>query len=221
VSNEVQQQNDDIPINQCEICRQLAEIETSFSKYGWDDMTQSLPAAAHRLKTVRPSANYDEERSHVEQCPICGIYYHYSKWYDYYVNGSEDEEKLVRLTPSEVRQYIDDERYEVLIGKSRSGLTDPDPLVRRYAGKCMASHHLHRRELEAAGQYAAHADPEVAQGALLFFRQLASERIILAELRELGEVFTAVSAAAVRDVADLAKGVLYWLGEVYSELRPS
>ncbi len=83
----------------CEICSQLRDVETSFSKYGWPDMDRSLPPAAARLVPEGPTDSYESERHHFRRCPLCGTRYQYDLTYDYYVNGSEDEETLTRIFP--------------------------------------------------------------------------------------------------------------------------
>jgi len=85
---------------ECEICSKLAEVQTSFYKYGWDDMDQPLPDEARRLVPVEPITSENEHR-HVKQCPICGTLYRYQSWHEYYINGTEDYEELVRLSAAE------------------------------------------------------------------------------------------------------------------------
>ena len=89
-----------ITLTECEICSKLEDVQTSFYKYGWDDMDQPLPVEARRLVPAEPITSENEHR-HVKRCPICGTLYRYHSWYEYYVNGSEDYEELVRLSTAE------------------------------------------------------------------------------------------------------------------------
>ena len=81
----------------CELCGQLADLETSFYKYGWPEMDRPLPAAAHQLLPVGPVTDYDTQRHHIRRCPLCGTMFQYDLIDEYYVNGSEEEERLTRL----------------------------------------------------------------------------------------------------------------------------
>lgn len=84
-------------MSDCEICSQLREVETSFYKFGWDEMDRPLPAAAARLMPEEPLDGYEAERHHIRRCPLCGRRYQYDWTYEYLVNGSEDTETLTRL----------------------------------------------------------------------------------------------------------------------------
>ncbi len=81
----------------CEICSQLEDVETSFSKYGWPEMDRPLPPSAARLEVVEALTDYDPENHHIRRCRLCATRYQYDWSYDYLVNGSEDEERLARL----------------------------------------------------------------------------------------------------------------------------
>ena len=37
------------PLGTCEICNHLDDVETSFSKYGWEEMNYSTPIQAGQL----------------------------------------------------------------------------------------------------------------------------------------------------------------------------
>ena len=89
----------------CPICSQLKDVETSFYKYGWPEHDSPLPTAANSLVVVDVIGE-DRERFHLRRCPICATLYTYQFSYDYYVNGSEDEEVLTRLAPAEAQTYF-------------------------------------------------------------------------------------------------------------------
>lgn len=90
----------------CEICSQLKDVETSFYKWGWDELDRPLPAAAARLVQVLALDTYDPERRGLRQCPLCGAGYLYESSYEYLANGSEDEEVVTRLTSEQTRSYL-------------------------------------------------------------------------------------------------------------------
>lgn len=60
-------------------------------------------AAIKPLKDFEP---YDSRKLHLQQCPECKTCYLYQTDYEYLVNGSEDEETLIRLTPAEAEEYL-------------------------------------------------------------------------------------------------------------------
>lgn len=92
-----------LPISDCEICRELRDVETSFYKWGWDEQDRPLPPAASRLVPAEALDSYEKERHHLKRCPLCGTFYQYDWTYEYLSNGSEDEERLVRLEPDHLR----------------------------------------------------------------------------------------------------------------------
>jgi len=91
----------------CEICRELKTVETSLTKHGWEENDRLLPAAYRRLVEVRVAGREDEPRS-PRYCPLCGTFYSYESRYEYFANGSEDEEELRRLTGEEARAWLGD-----------------------------------------------------------------------------------------------------------------
>ncbi|HQE92991.1 MAG TPA: hypothetical protein PLH19_09170 [Anaerolineae bacterium] len=207
-----------IPIAECEICSALDEVETSFSKYGWDDMDRPLPPAAARLEFFKALDAHDAERHHIKRCPVCGIFYEYRLTYDYYVNGSEDEEELVRLTPAQARDLMDEAIYAFLMDRMREGLTDARPLTRRYAAKCLVSYYMKRQEMALAGEVLAHPDPEVVKGALFFLRQLANDGDRLPEIASIKTTVEALVQHADPDISGGAQSVLRCI-EVYAGRR--
>jgi len=197
-----------IPIADCEICSALDEVETSFSKYDWDDMDRPLPPAAARLEFFKALDAYDAERHHIKRCPVCGIFYQYHLTYDYYVNGSEDEEELTRLTPAQARYLIDEATYAFLMQQARTGLSDAQPLTRRYAAKCLVSHHLERQEMPLIEEYLTHSDPEVVKGALFFLRKLANDGDRLPEIAAIKVRAETLVQHADPDISGGAQSVL-------------
>ncbi len=95
-----------IPVLKCRICKNLKDIETSFVKFGWDEGNIYLPDAAKELVPAKDIGTPGSENHHVKQCPLCGRLYRYDMTHDYYINGSEDEETLRRLTPEEARLFL-------------------------------------------------------------------------------------------------------------------
>lgn len=90
----------------CSICSQLADRETAFQKYGWEENDTYLPAAADALAIVRDFKPYSSRKLQLWRCPECGTYYLYSSDYEYLVNGSEDEETLERLTAERAAELL-------------------------------------------------------------------------------------------------------------------
>jgi hypothetical protein len=111
----------------CPVCSKLQDKETSFCKYGWPDQDRSLPQEAGRLVKAEPAEGYDAERDHVKRCPLCGTYYHYLCYYEYLVNGSEDEEELIRITVEEAAGLLARRGLGLPQGDRASARTPVDP----------------------------------------------------------------------------------------------
>ncbi len=94
------------PAMGCSICAQLADRESAYQKYGWPENDTYLPAAAQSLELVRDFTPYGSRLLQLKRCPECGAYYLYRTDYEYLVNGSEDEEHLMRLTAEEAAAYL-------------------------------------------------------------------------------------------------------------------
>jgi len=169
-------------IAECEICRSLRDVETSFSKWGWDELTRSLPIEASRLVPVEETTSYDAERHHVRRCPVCGTFYQYDQSYEYLVNGSEDEEELTRLTPTQAKRFLTEEEYEAVVAWMAECMTHAEAPVRRYAAQSLVAHHLERGELDRVLPYLRTADAEVVEGVLLFLLRLSDDQEHLSRL---------------------------------------
>ncbi len=200
-----------ITIAECEICSKLAEVETTFYKYGSEDLTRSFPPEVARLEQFQKASTYDGERHHARRCPICGIFYQYDASYEYLVNGSEDEEELIRLTPAQAKCFMNEETYAFLMERMVEGLTDANPSTQRYAAKCLVSHHLERDEMSLVSKYVTHSDPQVARGALSFLRQLVSSGSKLPKISELVTVFETLANSSDLEIAQTAKIILAWI----------
>ena len=96
----------DLTNQPCRICGHLKEVESAYQKYGWEENDTYLPAEAGRLQLIRDIRPDSSRKLQLKQCPECGTYYLYQTDYEYLVNGSEDEEHLVRLTPDQAGQYL-------------------------------------------------------------------------------------------------------------------
>lgn len=90
----------------CRLCSTLADEETAYQKYGWEENNTYLPVAAGQLALVYDLKPYSSRQLQLKQCPECGTFYLYRTDYEYLVNGSEDEEFLTRLSPEEAAKYL-------------------------------------------------------------------------------------------------------------------
>ena len=131
-----------MPISRCRICKNLGEIETSFVKYGHEREDIFLPGAANELQPIGDISSSEARNDHIKVCPSCGTYYHYRWSYEYLANGSEDEETLIRLTPTEAKEHMTRARYNLLIKNLKSDLEKRNPQTRGYAAKSLISHFL-------------------------------------------------------------------------------
>lgn len=196
-----------IPISDCEICSHLAEVETAFYKYGWDEMTRSLPAEAGRLIELKDAPDY-KENDHLEQCPICKVYYRYRFTYEYLVNGSEDETTLTRLTPADVRMLLPDAEYERLIAIQRQCLEHPEASTRFYAARCIAAHYLAQNELAQVEALLMSANTPVVDGVLYFLIRQVVEHSRLLAPTAWREILSHLAASPEQQIANRAAYLL-------------
>lgn len=165
------------------MCAQLGENEASFSKYGWPDSDYSMsPAAGHLLPVEE--LNSSNENHHLERCALCGTYYRYDSWYEYYVNGSEDNASLLRLAPPEARPYISDEDYDRAMAEAPGFARSPDERLRRYGGACLASHAIAQGSLDSVRNLILHDDLDAAKGAVMYLFHLGEHADSLEKLRQ-------------------------------------
>ncbi len=76
------------------------------AKYLAPQHDQPLPEAAQRLivlPAIDPAA--DPEKTHVRRCPQCGTFYRYLQSHEYMINGTEDQEELTRLSPTQATAF--------------------------------------------------------------------------------------------------------------------
>ncbi len=90
----------------CVICSGLADKEYALQKFGNDDISTYLPDIAEKLILTIDLKPSNERKLQIKRCPECGTYYLYETDYEYLVNGSEDEQKLLRLTDLEADKYL-------------------------------------------------------------------------------------------------------------------
>ncbi len=91
----------------CAICSQINEVESAGQKYGWPENDTFLPPASASLVEVRELTPVDSRTLHLWQCPCCGTCYLYKTDYEYLVNGTEDSQSLIRLTPEQAAFYLE------------------------------------------------------------------------------------------------------------------
>ncbi len=195
-------------ISDCEICSRMDEIENAFYKYGWDDLTRSLPVEAGRLVAAEEISSYDKENNHLRQCPLCGVYYLYLCTYEYLVNGSDDDVTLTRLTPTQVRGRLSDAEYERLIAAHRQNLTHQETNTRGYAAKCLVSHHLEQDEQQAVEALLLNPDTAVVDGALFYLVRLVAENGRLPALVGLRETLVQLAGGPKGQIADRSNYLL-------------
>ena len=90
----------------CDLCDTLKDSVTSWSKYGCPEDDRPLPSAADKLTVLPMPDDTPVEKRHVRRCPGCGAFFGYLQWHDYSINGTEDEEELVRLSPAEISVFL-------------------------------------------------------------------------------------------------------------------
>jgi len=179
----------------CPLCSQLGENETSFSKYGWPDGDYAMTPAAGQLEPVEP-LDSSNENHHLKRCTLCGTFYRYDSWYEYYVNGSEDNESLLRLAPPEALPFISESEYALSMQAARSYLSSSEERIRRYAGACLLSHAAAAQDMAAVKEICLHADLDAAKGAVVYLFHLAEQYDSLLKLRSVAGLDAALAASA-------------------------
>lgn len=149
--------------NACPICSRLQDVETSFYKYLAPELDRPLPEAAGLLAVLPALAGEDAEKRHVRRCPECGALYDYLSYYEYQVNGGEDNEELTRLNPAQKAGFIrsqvrllEETRRDVILLQDAAGALG-DLVDRGRAGdeerrRALADMENRRREAEAQGR---------------------------------------------------------------------
>jgi hypothetical protein len=149
----------------CELCRQLGDVDRSFSKHGWPDAT-ALEPAANRLEFVAGVPGRDSQNHHIRRCSRCGTYYQYDWSYEYLVNGSEDSEELRRLTPTQAQRFLSDEEYAARQAEQAAAIGHADEATRRFAARSVFEECVARADWAAAGEMLGQADPVIVGAAL-------------------------------------------------------
>lgn len=193
-----------LTIGECVICSRLKSVETSFSKYGWDEMTRPFPPEVAQLKRPENFDSPDVDAHHIRTCPLCGTFYQYDYSYEYLVNGSEDEEVLTRLTPTQAKAVIPVVDYDHLLRMAAADLSHPNPLTRSYAAQCLVSDYLERHAAEAIGNLLVHPDRAVVEGALFFLRGLVARGERPPELTALRHTLEVISSGSDDQLAPAA-----------------
>lgn len=90
----------------CPICTKLPAYCYAMQKCGREEQDTFLPAEAGFLKKVKDVEPGKTRSPELDQCPKCGTYYLYEIEYEYLATGSEDEQKLTRLSDEEAAKYL-------------------------------------------------------------------------------------------------------------------
>jgi hypothetical protein len=90
----------------CPICTKLPAYCYAMQKHGREEQDTFLPAEAGKLKRIKDTEPGKTRSPELDQCPHCGTYYLYEIEYEYLATGSEDEQKLTRLSDEEAAKYL-------------------------------------------------------------------------------------------------------------------
>lgn len=96
---------DNVQLN-CKIFAALSDHEYAYQKFGWEENNTYLPAAADQLIIIKDFQPSSSRKKQIQRCPACGTFYFYQSDYEYLVNGSEDEESLIRLTIDQAEEML-------------------------------------------------------------------------------------------------------------------
>lgn len=90
----------------CSLCGDLGSFHAAMQTHGREHLDTFLPPAVKNLqfvKDVRPGTTRTPE---LLRCPGCGSWFLFEIGYDYLATGSEDEQRLSRLTPGEAEKIM-------------------------------------------------------------------------------------------------------------------
>ncbi len=93
-------------IKRCRFCGKLADRESAYQKFGWEENDTHLPKEASCLVMAKDLAPLNERKKQLLMCARCGEFFLYETDYEYLVNGSEDVQTLTRLSIEEAALYM-------------------------------------------------------------------------------------------------------------------
>jgi hypothetical protein len=137
-----------VSILDCELCREISDQEYCFSKYGHEE-GGTLAGVTGKMVPVEPLDSLTKERHHVKRCTRCGTFYRYDCTYEYLVNGSEDDEDLVRLTPGEAKDRLAPGEYSEIIRDFEARAGEAAPKLRFYVVRSLLEHYLASKDGKA------------------------------------------------------------------------
>ncbi|MCU0722475.1 MAG: hypothetical protein MUC63_02465 [Planctomycetes bacterium] len=175
-----------VSVLDCELCSGLPDSSYCFSKYGHEE-GGTLSGLTAKMVPVEPLDSLSKERHHVRRCTRCGTFYRYDCTYEYLVNGSEDEEELVRLTPGEARDRLSGEEYEGIIRDFEARAGEAPPKLAFYVVTSLLEHHLAEKDEKSMRRVlGAHRDlaPQILF-ALRHWRARKPNRILDRLIREI------------------------------------
>jgi len=91
----------------CSICAAIPAQAHAMQKHGREPEDTYLPSAGEKLKRVCAVKPGYTRYTDLMQCPECGTYYLFACDTEYLATGSEDEQRLTRLSPEEAQRYLD------------------------------------------------------------------------------------------------------------------
>lgn len=91
----------------CSICVAIPAQAYAMQKHGREAEDTFLPAAGEKLKKVRAVKPGYTRYQDLMRCPECGTCYLFTCDTEYLATGSEDEQRLTRLSPEEAQSYLD------------------------------------------------------------------------------------------------------------------
>src|SRR5262249_15335076 len=148
-----------------------------------------------------------------ERCPICGTFYQF-RFYQYrfdnelVIGGDEDEEILTRLTFTQAKSSLTASEYGAIMRWMPSNLSHPDPRTRRFAAKCLVSHHLERGDAIAMLPYIKNTDPDIVFGALDFLFDACDQPENMPVIRKLIDRFLELTTSSTETVTRWASAIV-------------
>lgn len=87
----------------CPICKDLASSDSAYQETRGPSDNSYLPDSAEKLKYIWKVGS---RTGGIKKCPECDQIYWYESSYEWFTNGTEDEQHLKRITKRDVKKII-------------------------------------------------------------------------------------------------------------------
>ena len=87
----------------CSICKSLNNSNSAYQETRDPSDNSYLPKSSERLESIW---KMESKKGGIKKCPECDQIYWYESRYEWFSNGTEDEQHLKRITKRDVKKII-------------------------------------------------------------------------------------------------------------------